>query len=105
MDRAVRAVAAVVKYGLTCDTQEATGSPCYDYFYSRVRTSTGVTITTPQQSCNSSVTNGRVYKSFDLTSALSAYAGKQVQVYFRGTTDVSLISDFFVDDDVTLKIN
>jgi kumamolisin len=50
------------------------------------------------------VTNGWVYKSFDLTSALSTYAGKQVQVYFQGTTDVSLISDFFVDD-VTLNIN
>jgi hypothetical protein len=31
-------------------------------------------------------------------------AGKQVQVYFQGTTDVSLISDFFVDD-VTLNIS
>jgi hypothetical protein len=91
-------------YWYYSDTQEAAGSPCYDYFYSRVRSNTGATITTPQQSCNSSVTNGWVYKSFDLTSALSTYAGKQVQVYFQGTTDVSLISDFFVDD-VTLNIS
>jgi hypothetical protein len=91
-------------YWYYSDTQEATGSPCYDYFYARLRSSTGATITTPQQSCNSSVTNGWVFKSFDLTSALSTYAGKQVQVYFQGTTDVSLISDFFVDD-VTLNVS
>ena len=91
-------------YWYYSDTQEAAGSPCYDYFYARVRSSTRATITTPQQSCNSSVTNGWVYKSFDLTSALSTYAGKQVQVYFQGTTDVSLTSDFFVDD-VTLNVN
>lgn len=91
-------------YWYYSDTQEAAGSPCYDYFYSRLRSSTGATITTPQKSCNSSVTNGWVYKSFDVTSALGAYAGKQVQVYFQGTTDVSLISDFFVDD-VTLNVS
>jgi hypothetical protein len=91
-------------YWYYSDTQEAAGSPCYDYFYSRLRTSTGTTITTPQQSCNSSVTNGWVYKSFDVTSSLSSYAGKQVQVYFQGTTDVWLISDFFVDD-VTLNVS
>jgi kumamolisin len=86
------------------DTQEAAGSPCYDYFYSRLRTSGGATITTPQQSCNSSVTNGWVYKSFDVTTALSSYKGQSVQMYFLGTNDTSLPSDFFVDD-VTLNVS
>ncbi len=91
-------------YWYYSDTQEASGSPCYDYFYGKLRTSTGATITTPQQSCNSSVTNGWVYESFNVTSALSGYGGKGIEVYFQGTTDVSLISDFFVDD-VTLTVS
>jgi len=91
-------------YWYYSDTQEAAGSPCYDYFYSRLQTSSGGTITTPQQSCNSSVTNGWVYKSFDLSTALSSYNGQAVRVYFQGTTDTSLISDFFVDD-VTLTVS
>jgi len=85
-------------YWYYSDTQESAGSPCYDYFYARIKSSSGGIITTPQQSCNSSATNGWVFKSFDLTSALSGYAGKAVTVSFQGTTDSSLTSDFFVDD-------
>ena len=47
------------------------------------------------------MTNGWVYKSFDVTTAVSSYKGQTVKVLFRGTNDVSLPSDFFVDD-VTL---
>lgn len=91
-------------YWYYSSTSEAAGSPCYDYFYSRVRNSSGSTIVTPQSSCNSSVTNGWVYKSFDVTSNLLPYAGQSVQVYFKGTTDSSLVSNFFVDD-VTLNVS
>lgn len=91
-------------YWYYSDTQEATGSPCYDYFYSRIKDGSGNTLLTTQQSCNSSVTSGWVYESFNVTSAVSSYAGKQVMVFFRGTTDVSLPSDFFVDD-VTLTVS
>jgi kumamolisin len=87
-------------YWYYSDTAES-GSTCYDYFYSRIRTAAGSTITTPQTSCNYGATNGWVYKTFDVTSALSSYKGQSVQVYFLGTTDGSLTSDFFVDD-VTL---
>jgi len=91
-------------YWYYSDTGEASGSPCYDYFYSRIKNSSGTVLTTPQSSCNSSVTNGWVYKSFDITSSVSGYAGKSITVYFQGTTDVSLPSDFFVDD-VTLNVS
>jgi kumamolisin len=94
---------ATFAYWYYSSTSEAAGAPCYDYFYSQLRTSAGATISTPQQSCNSSVTNGWVYKSFDVTSALTPYKGQGVQVYFRGTTDASLVSSFFVDD-VTLTV-
>ena len=36
--------------------------------------------------------------SFDVTSTLNSYKGQTIQVYFLGTTDSSLVSDFFVDD-------
>jgi kumamolisin len=90
-------------YWYYSSTQES-GSTCYDYFYSRIRTSGGASITNPQRSCNAGATNGWVYKSFDLTTALSGYAGKAVQVYFQGTTDSSLVTNFFVDD-VTLTVS
>ena len=91
---------ATLGYWYYSDTSES-GSTCYDYFYSRLRTSSGATITTPQTSCNAAATNGWVYKRFDVSAALSSYKGKSVQVYFAGTNDSSLPSDFFVDD-VTL---
>jgi subtilase family serine protease len=92
---------ATLAYWYYSDTSEAAGSPCYDYFYSRITNSSGTILTTTQSSCNSSVTNGWVYKSFDVTTAVSSYKGQTVKALFRGTNDVSLPSDFFVDD-VTL---
>ncbi|GCE26222.1 hypothetical protein KDA_17060 [Dictyobacter alpinus] len=74
-----------------------TGSTCYDYFYARLRTSTGATISTPQTQCNANA-HGWTQYSFDVTSALSSYKGQQVQVYFSGTTDSSLTTSFYVDD-------
>jgi kumamolisin len=85
-------------YWYYSDTSDAAGSPCYDYFYARLKTSSGTVITTPQQACNSSVTNGWVQQSYDLTSALAAYAGQQVVLSFQGTTASGKYSDFFVDD-------
>ncbi|MHB8600547.1 MAG: COG1470 family protein [Ktedonobacteraceae bacterium] len=86
----------VLSYWLYIDTNES-GNTCYDYFYARIRTSSGGTITTPQTQCNVNVM-GWTQFTFDVTSALSNYHGKQVQVYFEGTTDPSLPTDFFVDD-------
>ncbi|MGH2517620.1 MAG: IPT/TIG domain-containing protein, partial [Ktedonobacterales bacterium] len=88
----------VLSYWLYIDTSEASGSPCYDYFHAKIRTSSGGTITTVQTKCNSNANNGWVQYTFDLTSATNSYHGKQIEVYFQGTTDVSLPTDFFVDD-------
>ncbi len=84
------------------DTQE-TGSTCHDYFYARIRTIGGTTITTPLQQCNANA-HGWTQYTYNITTALSSYKGQSVQVYFQGTTDSSLISDEFVDD-VTLTVN
>jgi len=95
---------ATESFWLYVDTSEASGSPCYDYFYARIRNSSGSTITTPVTKCNSNANNAWVQYTVDVTSALSAYKGQQVQIYFAGTNDVSLPSDFFVDD-VTFTVN
>lgn len=86
----------VLSYWLYIDTNES-GNTCYDYFYARLRSSTGATIATVQIQCNVNVM-GWTQFTFDVSSALSNYHGKQVQVYFEGTTDSSLPTDFFVDD-------
>ena len=87
----------VLSYWFYSDTYNSGGS-CSDYFYARIRTSSGATITTAQTQCDVNATNGWVQYSFDLTSALSAYSGQQVQVDFQGTTTSGTVSDFWVDD-------
>ncbi|HVU70511.1 MAG TPA: S53 family peptidase [Ktedonobacteraceae bacterium] len=86
----------VLSYWVYIETDES-GSTCYDYFYARLRTSSGATISTVQTKCNANA-SGWTHYTFDVTSALSGYAGRSIQVYFLGTTDSSLITNFFVDD-------
>jgi hypothetical protein len=85
----------VLTYWVYISTQE-TSSTCYDHFYVRLRTSTGATISTVQSKCNSNV--GWTQYSFDVSSTLSSYHGKTIEVYFGATTDSSLITNFYVDD-------
>ena len=87
----------VLSYWLYSDTYN-TGTTCSDYFYARIRTAAGANITTVQTQCDVNATNGWVQYTFDVSSALKAYAGQQVEVYFQGTTTSSTVSDFFVDD-------
>jgi kumamolisin len=85
----------VLTYWVYISTQE-TSSTCYDHFSVRLRTSTGATIATVQSKCNSNV--GWTQYSFDVTSTLSSYHGKVIEVYFGATTDSSLVTNFYVDD-------
>jgi kumamolisin len=91
-----------LSYWVYISTNE-TGSTCYDYFYARLRTSSGATIATPQKFCNANAQGWTKY-TFDVTSSLSSYKGKSVQVYFLGTTDTLQPSSFYVDD-VALTAN
>jgi hypothetical protein len=93
---------ATESFWLYLSTNES-GSTCYDYFYARIRTSSGAVITTPLQQCNANA-HGWTQYTFDVTSALSAYKGQQVQIYFTGTTDGTLTSSMYVDD-VTFNVN
>ena len=86
----------VLSYWLYINTSEQ-GSTCYDYFYARLRTSSGGAISTVQTKCNANASGWTQY-TFDVTTALNSYKGQTIQVYFLGTTDSSLITNFFVDD-------
>src|SRR5579871_1758464 len=44
-------------YWVFIDTQESPGSQCFDFFRSRIRTTGGSTIATPQTACNANATN------------------------------------------------
>lgn len=87
----------VLSYWVYISTDETSTSTCYDHFYARLRTSGGATISTVQSKCNLNAA-GWTHYTFDVTSALSSYSGQSIEVYFQGTTDSSLLSDFFVDD-------
>lgn len=66
----------------------------YDYGYVKVTTG-GTTKTIKKYNlCYTSVTNGWVKRSLDLSS----YAGKTIRLMFQATTDFSLVSSFLVDD-------
>jgi subtilase family serine protease len=78
----------------------------FDFFYSGLSTlQTSACAISPfkilQQDSNASVTNKWVLETYELTSGdLSAYKGKQVTLYFRGTNDPKQYqpTDFFIDD-------
>ena len=88
-----------ITYWWYSDTNK-TSSQCLDYFYSQLRTPTGGTIANMQQSCNTQVTNYWIPKTYDVSSALAAYKGKPVMLFFRGTNVQGQYqpTDFFVDD-------
>ena len=94
---------ATFSYWTYIDTSEVTTTTCYDHFRARLRTSSGTTIATVQAQCNYN-THGWTKFTFTVTSQLSAYKGQTIQVYFQGTTDSSLPTDFFVDD-VSLTVS
>ncbi len=87
-----------VTYWWYSDTNK-TSKACLDTFTSQLQTTSGSAIRVLQQSCNTSVTNNWVQETFDVSSALAAYKGKQVVLFFRGTNanGQPQTSDFFVD--------
>jgi subtilase family serine protease len=94
---------ATFSYWTYIDTNETSTTTCYDNFHARLRTSSGTTIATVQTQCNLN-THGWTKYTFTVSSQLSAYKGQAIQVYFQGTTDSSLSTDFFVDD-VSLTVS
>ncbi|MBA2396962.1 MAG: hypothetical protein H0V70_29930 [Ktedonobacteraceae bacterium] len=93
---------ATFSYWTYIATTETSATKCYDHFSAKLRTSSGVDITTVQQQCNINA-HGWTQFSVNVTTSLNAYKGQTIQVYFQGTTDYTLPTDFYVDD-VALSI-
>ncbi len=87
---------AVLSFWSYIDTYDS-GSSCSDTFTASLRTTSGTTISTVQSQCNTN-THGWTQYTFDVTTSLSSYKGKSVEIYFKGTTKSSTDSDFYVDD-------
>ncbi|GAC1402293.1 MAG: hypothetical protein NVSMB49_18180 [Ktedonobacteraceae bacterium] len=87
------------------DTNKTT-QQCQDTFSTKLQTPNGGQVRTLQQSCNTNATNTWVQQSYDVTSTLSAFKGKQITLIFRGTNVQGQYqtSDFFVDD-VAMTVN
>src|SRR2546421_10667676 len=88
-----------VTYWWYSDTNK-TVKQCLDNFTSQLQTTTGTPIRIMQQNCNTNVKNNWMQESFDVSSSLAGYRGKQVTLLFRGTNAPGLpqTSDFFVDN-------
>src|SRR5947209_14550653 len=73
-----------VTYWWYSDTNKTT-KQCQDTFKSRLQTTSGTVIGNMQQSCNTGVTNNWVQETFNVSSMLASYKGKQVTLFFEGT--------------------
>lgn len=74
------------------NTQES-GSTAYDHFYAQIQSSSGTLLATVKSLSNATA-SGWQQTTFDLSS----YKGKTVRIYFKGTTDYSNPTNFFLDD-------
>lgn len=79
-------------------SSEEDTSTAYDYFYIEVRDTSNNVLATLATLSNKDKNTYAAYQQlvFDITSY--APAGQSRRIYFRATTDSSLISSFFVDD-------
>jgi len=82
-----------LRYWWYMTTQES-GSTVWDRLQVRVLNTSGTVLATPRTWSN--VSGANLWRQDAL--AMGAYAGQQVRVEFRATTDSSLPSSFFVDD-------
>ncbi|MFJ6212759.1 protease pro-enzyme activation domain-containing protein [Streptomyces sp. NPDC092296] len=90
---------ATLAFWLHIDTSEY-GSTAYDKLQVQVLSSSGSVLGTLATYSNANAATGYTQKSFDLSS----WAGSTVSLKFTGTEDVSLATNFVVDD-VTVNVS
>lgn len=86
------ATSANLSFYYYISTQE-TSHP-YDYFYAKVRNSSGTVLATLLTKSDANASTAWQSANFNL----AAYAGQTIQIYFQATTDSSATSSFFLDD-------
>jgi hypothetical protein len=84
---------ANLKYWWYMTSSEGT-TTAYDYLYVRVYSTSGSLLATLRTWSNKNTRNVWAQD----TLSLAAYAGQTVKIRFTGTTDASVLSQFFVDD-------
>jgi hypothetical protein len=92
------ATSATLTYWWYMTSSEGT-TTAYDKLTTQVLNSSGGVLATLKTISNTNTRNTWVKETFDLT----AYKGQTIRVYFKGTTDSSLLTSFFVDD-VSLNV-
>jgi Subtilase family/Viral BACON domain len=88
---------ANLNFWLNISSDETTTTTQFDKLFVEVRNTSGTLLTTLVQYSNLNKQTAGVY-TLRGPFSLAAYAGQTVRVQFRGTTDVSLITSFRVDD-------
>lgn len=89
------ALSVTFSYYLRIQSDEGTGT-AYDFLYVELRDTSDNVLTTLKTYSNK---DKNTYASYTLQSFdLSSFRGQTLRVYFRGTTDSSLITNFFIDD-------
>jgi Zn-dependent metalloprotease len=88
---------ASLNFWLNISTQEAAGAAVYDRLFIEVRNTSGTLLATLATFSNQ---NGGAAGSYVLRGpySLSSFAGQTVRVQFRGTNDVTLPTNFRIDD-------
>jgi hypothetical protein len=85
-------------FWLNTTTDETTTTTVYDRFFVEVRSTSGTLLATLATFSN--LTRSTAVGAYTLRGSysLASFAGQTVRIQFRGTTDVSLITSFRVDD-------
>jgi kumamolisin len=92
------ATSATLTYWWYMTSSEGT-TTAYDKLTTQVLNSSGALLATLKTVSNTNTRGAWVKETFNLT----AYKGQTIRVYFKGTTDSSLVTSFFVDD-VSLNV-
>lgn len=88
---------ASLNFWLNISTQEAAGASVFDRLFIEVRNTSGTLLTTLATFSNQ---NSQTAGAYTLRGPynLSAFAGQTVRIQFRGTNDVTLPTNFRIDD-------
>lgn len=86
-----------LSFWLNISTQEAAGDPVFDRLFIEVRNTSGTLLATLATFSNQNSGTAGVYVLRGPYN-LSAFAGQTVRIQFRGTNDITLPTNFRIDD-------
>jgi hypothetical protein len=87
-----------LSFWLNITTSETTTTTVFDRFFVEVRNTSGTLLATLATFSNLNRSSAAGVYTLRGAYSLANFAGQTVRIQFRGTTDVSLITSFRVDD-------